>query len=547
MREDIEIRASMVVDKAGEKVFNDMVSNMVNQSKKLKAEMLKETKDIQTSFNRGKKPGDKITTDEAKVFAQADPHFQKYQRNYKNLTELTNKLKASKRDLVPMIEKEVEITKTQTRTGATINENIKQRTKVDGEWGDTTETNRTKAAGFRMEMLSVMFMGMQISRVFSGVNREALAWGGGMDYLNTMLTLATYESLEPFNEALFALGDWVAANPGLGLVAPIGQVAGDLMSWVSQIVLFKDSVEKMKDWEIWTDLIGEGGVFSGIKDIFDIKFKFSEDSEAKTLGTLISDAIKGSGLSYAQIAGIASAGLTVMAVFAANQGDFDATIEDLSLIIRAPLEFFYSAFTGGDILLQDLRKWFADIKMEWNKFWQDTHPPEEWPGYTGLVTGTGLSPEAQAAIDAGDIGYTSSQLSNLIDTTVGDATGATQSVILDGLTNALQNIQIGGTSMANQQSWVPTSSTSSGASYSGFYGGWGVWQDFIARPGQAPMAFSPDDTIMGVKDTSALMGGNTIININVAKMDNSNDIRAIAKEVGRQIRSETTRLRAGGI
>jgi hypothetical protein len=30
-------------------------------------------------------------------------------------------------------------------------------------------------------------------------------------------------------------------------------------------------------------------------------------------------------------------------------------------------------------------------------------------------------------------------------------------------------------------------------------------------------------------------------------MDNSNDIRAIAKEVGRQIRSETTRLRAGGI
>ena len=42
------------------------------------------------------------------------------------------------------------------------------------------------------------------------------------------------------------------------------------------------------------------------------------------------------------------------------------------------------------------------------------------------------------------------------------------------------------------------------------------YNDFIQRPGQAPTSFSPDDTVIGVKDTGSLGGGSgTIILQNV--------------------------------
>ena len=43
-----------------------------------------------------------------------------------------------------------------------------------------------------------------------------------------------------------------------------------------------------------------------------------------------------------------------------------------------------------------------------------------------------------------------------------------------------------------------------------------VHNDFIQRPGQAATSFSPDDTVIGVKDTASLGGGNgTIVLQNV--------------------------------
>ena len=43
----------------------------------------------------------------------------------------------------------------------------------------------------------------------------------------------------------------------------------------------------------------------------------------------------------------------------------------------------------------------------------------------------------------------------------------------------------------------------------------GLLNDFVQRPGQEATAFSPNDTIIGVKDTSKLGGGMTVVIENI--------------------------------
>ena len=50
-----------------------------------------------------------------------------------------------------------------------------------------------------------------------------------------------------------------------------------------------------------------------------------------------------------------------------------------------------------------------------------------------------------------------------------------------------------------------------------------TFNDFISRPGSAPVSFSPDDTIIGVKNPEKL-GGNTIINFNNPVVRDDSDI-----------------------
>jgi len=59
--------------------------------------------------------------------------------------------------------------------------------------------------------------------------------------------------------------------------------------------------------------------------------------------------------------------------------------------------------------------------------------------------------------------------------------------------------------------------------------------DFISRPGQPASNFSPQDTIIGVKDTSALGGGRG--NINITIQGYNKDPTTLAQEVARQIKA----------
>lgn len=62
------------------------------------------------------------------------------------------------------------------------------------------------------------------------------------------------------------------------------------------------------------------------------------------------------------------------------------------------------------------------------------------------------------------------------------------------------------------------------------------YNDFLMRPGQDAISFSPDDTIIGVKDTSALGGSVTIGEINISGVDG--DPQEIASRIAEEIRME---------
>ena len=74
----------------------------------------------------------------------------------------------------------------------------------------------------------------------------------------------------------------------------------------------------------------------------------------------------------------------------------------------------------------------------------------------------------------------------------------------------------------------------------------GPFGDFIARPGGGIQSFSPDDTIIGVKNPGKLNGGSTIINNtyningNVDKAQLKQMMSDMAREQGRQLRTKTS-------
>ena len=66
------------------------------------------------------------------------------------------------------------------------------------------------------------------------------------------------------------------------------------------------------------------------------------------------------------------------------------------------------------------------------------------------------------------------------------------------------------------------------------------FDDFIQRPGQAPIGFSPSDTIVGMKDISSL-GGATTVNVNNPVVRDESDIRKITDAISRELQKRGNR------
>jgi len=65
--------------------------------------------------------------------------------------------------------------------------------------------------------------------------------------------------------------------------------------------------------------------------------------------------------------------------------------------------------------------------------------------------------------------------------------------------------------------------------------------DFLMRPGQAPIAFSPDDTIMGIKDSSKLGGGSISIVINNPVVRDETDLRKLTEMISSRLQAKGNR------
>ena len=80
--------------------------------------------------------------------------------------------------------------------------------------------------------------------------------------------------------------------------------------------------------------------------------------------------------------------------------------------------------------------------------------------------------------------------------------------------------------------------------------GWitGLFSDFISRPGQPVASFSPDDTIIGVKNPSALFGGNgrgTNVTVNINAIDGSSISPSVLSRISDAVQEGVTRNMAG--
>lgn len=60
-------------------------------------------------------------------------------------------------------------------------------------------------------------------------------------------------------------------------------------------------------------------------------------------------------------------------------------------------------------------------------------------------------------------------------------------------------------------------------------------RDFIMRPGQSAVSFSPSDTIIGMKDTKSLGGGNTVNIQNINVYSNATNTRELVREISKEL------------
>jgi len=71
------------------------------------------------------------------------------------------------------------------------------------------------------------------------------------------------------------------------------------------------------------------------------------------------------------------------------------------------------------------------------------------------------------------------------------------------------------------------------------------FQDFIQRPGQNPVSFSPNDTIIGVKDTRSLGGSSITINIHDPIVRDDTDLRRLTEMVSQNLQRQGNRRFSG--
>ena len=117
--------------------------------------------------------------------------------------------------------------------------------------------------------------------------------------------------------------------------------------------------------------------------------------------------------------------------------------------------------------------------------------------------------------------------------------------LYNAISSAVKKISFGFVSLGSLEK-IEKRDDSSSSSNSGVSLGYGGLQtqvpfsfnDFIQRPGQAPTSFSPQDTVIGMKDISKLGSNQVTININNPSVRNDQDIKKIANQVSQALQRQ---------
>lgn len=131
---------------------------------------------------------------------------------------------------------------------------------------------------FRMEMLSVMFFGMAIQRMFLGLIKTSLGWAGTMDILTSALGLLFLPIALKINEWAMKFLNWVGKltekqKLWIGKIALAGAVLGSLLMVFGMVNLGIDGMIAITGkaifvWGKWLGAVAKVGAWKAILTIF---------------------------------------------------------------------------------------------------------------------------------------------------------------------------------------------------------------------------------------------------------------------------------------
>ncbi len=363
--------------------------------------------------------------------------------------------------------------------------------------------------GFRMELLGVMFFGMSVQRLFTGLLRPALEVFGVFDLWQSMLTILFLPAGEKVMNWMIKLFDWFSqlspeAKSAISEIALLGvavgtvlMVAGTMGLGVGSLILFAKEINKLFPDAI-THLKGMNGILTKVAGVglITIGIKLGFDALMK----------EGIDLWYdIAVAILLTLGLKWLRVPGLGKATFGAV---------------FSLMFGLDMAFDSFAKPGLQI-------WQDIIAAIGI--YLGLIalvpSAAGLATFSLVAtlVIGFDLLFSKFEGIEKFRKDVGDA--IRNAVMKEGLFSKLFNI----------------GSDSTGGSAGPLGGSGPKYNDFMFRPGQKPVSFSPNDTIVGFKGGGGPGGATVNQTLNIQVSD-SYEIERLIDENNKTLVNDLSRM-----
>ena len=407
------------------------------------------------------------------------------------------------------------------------------------EWQTTQETVTKGAKRFQMEQLGVMFLGMGMANTFGSMTAGAVGWLGIGDMFQTSLNLIALEGLLPMSEGIYTAIDGLMKLPietkkSIGEMMLFGQVGGIAFQTIGALVLGLSSLAQAFPAAMGPAGIAIGGLLTKMAPLFGTipGFEFLET------------AIEGVGAAVG-VAGVVTTiktGAEIVSAVMSPTADLtgisalknivstinpDASAE-ANFKLGLPFLKFTAGVVGAGLLIDSL------IKFTHEGDWSTSSGIEAIMGTTALgwaifgPWGAGIGFIISAfvvfTVDKSELDAVIDWLKTPIGAEVPfkDMQTAINKGIEDAQSNLTPTMTQFGTDVINwlkqpirTNAQVPTNqimpSLTSGL------------QDFIMRPGQNPISFSPEDTIFGMKGGTSK--GEIVINNNFYGITDVSEIK----------------------